>query len=163
MKHSQRKKNKYPLEERTVLYTHKKHLLPVPIVGQKYHCFDDGKITFSRHYIVEVVEVLGHMAFRKKYQDAFNKYVEDSKRCYWLFSRSSDKFIIAKVVGDEEDNVNVFVRTKQGGWFSINYPYWGSSGRLDVTSNLWNGLVEDIDMFDYSDEEKKQLIEEGTI
>ena len=165
MRKIRNKKNIYPLPTRTVLYSHKKNLRPIPIVGKKYHCFDDGKITFSRHYIVEVTEVLGQMAFKRKYREAFEKYLQESKSHYWLYSRSSDKFIIARIVNDEkyDEEINVFVRTKQGGWFSIGYPNWGDGGRLDISGSLWDGLVEMIDEFDYTEEEKKKLIEEGTI
>lgn len=73
------KKNRYPLPSKTVLYSTKKHLQPIPEVGKRYHCFDDGKITFSRHFIVEVNEVLGHQQFKKKYPEAFLQYREAVK------------------------------------------------------------------------------------
>ena len=68
-KHKVKPDNGYPLPQRTVLYSHKKHMQPVPEVGKRYHCFDDGKITFSRHYIIKVTEVLNHNAFKKKYPE----------------------------------------------------------------------------------------------
>lgn len=154
-----KKKNKYPLPNRTVLYSHKKHLKPIPEVGKKYHCFDDGKISFSRHFIIQVDEVLGHMAFKKKYPKEFERYVEEVKQCYWLYSTHSDKFIIT--YNGENDELGVYVRTKQGGWFGIG-PYWNSA-TLDVTGEIWNNLIEDIDDFGYSEEEKKKLIEENII
>lgn len=155
------KKNtyKYPLPSRTVLYSHKKHLEPVPEVGKKYHCFDDGKITFSRHFIIQVDEVLGHMAFKKKYPELFKQYRERVKQSYWLFSTHSDKFIITHK--GENNELGVYVRTKQGGWFGIGA--WWNSATLDVTGKLWENLVANIDNFDYTEEEKKQLIEENTI
>ena len=153
------KKNKYPLKDRTVLYSKKKTIQPVPEVGKRYHCFDDGKITFSRHFIIQVDEVLSYMQFRKKYPEYFKKYVEKAKGHYWLYSTHSDKFIITHK--GENDELGVYVRTKQGGWFGIGD--WFNSARLDVTGNLWNSLVKCIDEFDYSDEEKRQLIEENTI
>ena len=55
-----RKPTIYPLPTRTVLYSRKKYMTPIPEVGKKYHCFDDGKITFSRHFIIQVDEVLGY-------------------------------------------------------------------------------------------------------
>lgn len=154
-----KRKNKYPLPTRTVLYSHKKYLKPIPKVGKKYHCFDDGKITFYRHFIIQVDEVLGHMAFKKKYPKKFERYVEEVRQCYWLYSTHSDKFIIT--YKGENDELGVYVRTKQGGWFGIG-PYWNSA-TLDVTGEIWNGLIENINDFDYSEEEKKKLIEENTI
>lgn len=153
------KKNKYPLQDRTVLYSRKKHLNPIPEVGKKYHCFDDGKITFSRHFIIQVDEVLGHEQFKKKYPNEFKLYRESVKRCYWLYSTHTDKFIITHK--GENDELGVYVRTKQGGWFGIG-DVWNSA-TLDVTGELWKNLVADLDNFDYTQEEKEQIIKEGTL
>lgn len=159
MKKKYLKKNKYPLPVRTVLYSHKKHLQLVPEVGKKYHCFDDGKITFSRHYIIQVDEVLGHQQFRKKYPKEFKLYREAVKGHYWLYSTHSDKFIVTHQ--GENDELGVYVRTKQGGWFGIGN--WWNAGTLDVSGKLWNWLIEHINDFNYTDKEKEQLIKEGTI
>jgi len=153
------KPNGYPLPTRTVLYSRKKHIQPIPEVGKRYHCFDDGKITFSRHYIVEVSRVIGYMEFKRDYPELFKSYLEESKRCYWLYSRRSDKFVICDE--GEDGNPEVFVRTKQGGWFSIGDFF--NSGRLDVTGRLWENLLKWIDDFDYTEEEKEEIIREGTI
>jgi hypothetical protein len=153
------KKNKYPLPTRTVSYSHKKHLKPIPEVGKKYHCFDDGKITFSRHFIIHVDEVLGHQQFKKRYLEEFKQYRKCVKNNYWLYSTHSDKFII--VHKGENGELGVYVRTKQGGWFGIGS--WWNSATLDSTGELWDGLVNRIDDFDYTEEEKEQLIKEGTI
>ena len=152
--------NIYPLPDRTVLYSHKTHMKPIPEVGKKYHCFDDGKITFSRHYIVEVLEVLQHMAFKKKYPELFQQYIDRAKESYWLFSRNTDRFVVCK--SGEDNGTAVFVRTKQGGWFSIGD--WFNSGALDITGESWNWLVENADGFTWSsEEEKEKVIKEGTI
>ena len=153
------RRNMYPLPDRTVLYSRKKYLEPVPEVGKRYHCFDDGKIRFSRHFIIQVDEVLGHIAFKKKYPEYFEQYVRCVKEFYWLYSTHSDKFIITHF--GENNKPGVYVRTKQGGWFGIGH-YWNSA-TLDVTGKLWENLVANIDDFDYTDEEKKRLIEENTI
>lgn len=158
MRKIRNKKNIYPLPTRTVLYSHKKNMKSIPIIGKKYHCFDDGKISLSRHYIVEVSEILGHMAFKKKYPELFQTYLDASKNCYWLYSRSTDYFVICE--HGENDEIAVFVRTKQGGWFSIGD--WFNSGELDIDGSLWNSLVERVYEFDYS-EEKRKIIEENTI
>ena len=158
-KFPRQKRNMYPLPERTVLYSRKKHMEPVPEVGKKYHCFDDGKVRFSRHFIVQVDEVLGYIQFRKKYPELFEQYTKEVKRCYWLYSTHSDKFIITHE--GENDELGVYVRTKQGGWFGAGD--WWNSAILDATGMLWDNLVKDIDEYDYTEEEKKQIIEEGTI
>lgn len=142
-----------------VLYSKKKKLQPIPEVGKKYHCFDDGKITFCRHFIIQVDEVLGHMKFKKKYPNLFKIYREAVKRAYWLYSTHSDKFIITHK--GENDEIGVYVRTKQGGWFGIGL--WWNSAELDVTGKLWDNLVINIDNFDYSEEEKKEILERNKI
>ena len=153
------RRHRYPLPQRTVLYSHKKHIEPIPEVGKKYHCFDDGKIRFSRHFIIQVDEVLGHQQFKKKYPNEFKAYREVVKESYWLYSTHSDKFIVTHK--GENDELGVYVRTKQGGWFGIGN-LWNSAS-LDVSGVLWGGLVDRIDDFDYTEEEKKQLIKENTI
>lgn len=157
--HKRKKKNKYPLPSRTVLYSHKKHLKPIPKVGEKYHCFDDGKITFSRHFIIQVDEVLGHQQFKKKYPEKFKLYREAVKSCYWIYSTHSDKFIIS--FKGENDELGVYVRTKQGGWFGIGNCW--NAATLDTNGKLWENLVANIDDFDYTQEEKEQIIKEGII
>ena len=132
---------------------------PIPEVGKKYHCFDDGKITFSRHFIIEVNEVLGHQQFKKRYSEQFKLYREAVKRCYWLYSTHSDKFVIT--YKGEDNGLGVYTRTKQGGWFGIG-DFWDSA-TLDVTGEIWDDLVKDIDDFDYSQEEKEKLIKESII
>ena len=154
-----KKKNKYPLPSRTVLYSHKKHLKPIPKVGEKYHCFDDGKITFSRHFIIQVDEVLGHQQFKKKYPEKFKAYREAVKSCYWIYATHSDKFIIS--YKGENDELGVYVRTKQGGWFGIGNCW--NAATLDVDGELWENLLSNIDDFDYTQEEKEQIIKEGKI
>ena len=151
--------NGYPLPSRTVLYSRKKHMQPVPEVGRRYHCFDDGKITLSRHYIVRIDEVLNHMAFKRKYPELFQRYIKTAKGHYWLYSRRTDKFVVTH--DGENHELGVFVRTKQGGWFSIGD--WFNSGTLDVTGRLWDRIVANIDDFDMSDEEKAIFIQENSI
>ena len=146
----------YCLKNRTVLYSHKKHLQPIPEVGKVYHCFDDGKITFSRHFTIKVDEVLGHQQFRKRYPEEFQQYRQAVKNCYWLYSTHSDKFVIT--YNGENDELGVYVRTKQGGWFGIG-DYWNSA-KLDVTGKIWENLISRIDEFSLSSEEKQKLMNE---
>ena len=132
---------------------------PVPEVGKKYHCFDDGKISFSRHFIIQVDEVLGHQQFKKKYPEEFQQYRQAVKNYYWLYSTHSDKFIIT--YKGEHNEFGVYVRTKQGGWFGIG-DYWNSA-KLDVTSEIWETLISQADDFDYDKEELERIIKENTL
>ena len=154
------KKNKYPLPQRTVLYTNIKRIQPVPEVGKKYHCFDDGKITFSRHFIIQVDEVLGHQQFKKKYPEEFQVYRGAVKDYYWLYSTHSDKFVIT--YKGENDELGVYVRTKQGGWFGIG-GYWNSA-RLDSSGIIWNTLISEARKESGIDkEELERIIKENTL
>ena len=161
MKRNHRKKKQQYNVDRTFIFLNDRKYRPKPIpeVGKRYHCFDDGKITFCRHFIIKVDEVLGFMQFKKKYPEMFKQYIEQVKSCYWLYKSSSDKFVIT--FKGENDKLGVYVRTKDGGWFGIGD--WINSARLDVTGQIWESLIKDIDLFDYTEEEKKQLIEEGNI
>ena len=133
---------------------------PIPEIGKKYHCFDDGKITFSRHYIVKIDEVLNYMKFKKKYPNEFKQYCKTAKDHYWLYSRQTDKFII--IYKGENDELGVFVRTKQGGWFSFSSSFL-YCGDLDINGKIWDSLVANIDDFDFTQEDKERIIKEGTI
>ena len=52
----------------------------------------------------------------------------------------------------ENDELGVYVRTKQGGWFGIGD--WWNSAALDVTGKLWEYLVANIENFDYTEERR---------
>ena len=103
--------------------------------------------------------MLGHQQIKKKYSEQFKLYREAVKRCYWLYSTHSDKFVIT--YKGEDNGLGVYVRTKQGGWFGIG-DFWDSA-TLDVTGEIWDDLVKNIDDFSYSQEEKETLIKENTI
>lgn len=153
-----RKDNGYPLEDRCVIYDRKKNLQPIPTVGKSYRCFDDGKVRFSRCYVAKITEVLGFMEFRRKYPSAFTMWVNVSKECYWLFARSTDKFVIRDEYDDDNEHIfDVFVRTKDGGWFSFGNR-WGG-GELDVKGTMWDRLWEIRHDFTYTDDELEDFRE----
>lgn len=161
MKRKYRKKKQQYNVDRTFIFLNARKYRPKPIpeVGKRYHCFDDGKITFSRHFIIKVDEVLGFMQFKKKYPEMVKSYLETIRICYWLYTKSSDKFVIT--FKGENDELGVYVRTKDGGWFGIGD--WYNSAILDVTGKLWDNLVKNLDDFDYTEEEKQKLISESIL
>ena len=158
-KYKKKRPTKYNVDRHIVFLMPKYRPKPIPEVGKRYHCFDDGKITFSRHFIIKVDEVLNFMQFKKKYPEMVTQYIQETKSCYWLYARRTDKFVIT--FKGENNELGVYIRTKDGGWFGIGS--WWNSAELDVTGKLWKNLVQNIDHFDYTEEEKKQLIEEGNI
>ena len=154
-KHRRNKNNGYPLERKdrcVIVSDRKRKMQPIPTVGKSYRCFDDGKIRFSRCYVVKITEVLGYMEFKRKYPSAFKMWVHERKECYWLFARRTDKFVIRDEYDDDNEHVfDVFARTKDGGWFSFGNGW--SGGELDVTETLWDSLWEIKHHFTYTEEE----------
>lgn len=124
----------------------------VPEVGLGYHFFDDGKVSDSRHFIAEILEVIPfekakdltvltylHLAY--PYSDIIDEKYEvklldiwekEKEECDWIFSEETDYFVKARIDDYDEDDI-WFVRTKSGGWFSMD------------TTNCWQGGVLDID------------------
>lgn len=100
----------------------------VPKIGNTYNCFDDGKITHSRLYTVDVVEVI---PFNQIDKETLTNWKEEINQCYWLYAKKTDYFVKTE---NGEDGDAVFVRTKDGGWFSIGQ--FMNSGRLDVDGKL---------------------------
>lgn len=104
----------------------------VPEIGKTYNCFDDGKITLSRLYTVDVKEVVPFDEIDEETLCSWNEAIDG---CSWLFSKETDFFI--KTENGEDGNAT-FVRTLNGGWFSIGQ--FMNSGRLDVDGSLINKL-----------------------
>jgi len=100
----------------------------VPKINQTYNCFDDGKISHSRLYTVDVKEVV---SFDMIDEDILKEWEKEVKQCYWLYLEKTDYFIKTE---NGEDGDAVFVRTKDGGWFSIGG--FMNSGRLDIDGEL---------------------------
>ena len=100
----------------------------VPEAGKTYNCFDDGKITNSRLYTVDVVEVV---PFDKIDKETLNDWKEVVEDCHWLFAKETDYFV---KTDNGEDGKAIFVRTLNGGWFSIGE--FMNSGRLDIDGSL---------------------------
>ena len=107
-------------------YDNPSHMLPVPQVGEVRHFFDDGKMGDSRHYMATITKVI---TYKKASQKLKKVWKEERRRCYWIYAYETDYFIKASI--PEYDKKPIwFVRTKDGGWFSIDYMGWLMSGRL---------------------------------
>jgi hypothetical protein len=113
------------------------NLQPVPEVGKEYHIFDDGKISPSRHYTAKITEVI---PFEKcEDLELMSKWADEVIECYWLFATATDYFV--KAVSDYDKNLLYFVRTTDGGWFSIDYPDCWMGARLDIGGELYKSMV----------------------
>lgn len=123
----------------TVINTAPYNLQPVPEVGKEYHIFDDGKIKPSRHYLAKVVNIISP---EDAYEitDLYNTWEEQVKECYWLFAKETDFFVVAE--SDYDKSPIYFVRTEDGGWFSIDYPNVWMGARLDIDGSLYKSMIE---------------------
>ena len=114
---------------------------PVPEVGKEYHIFDDGKVRPTRHFIAKVLEVIPFEECKdEELLAAWQSNVESS---YWLYNTETDYFV--KAESDFDENYLYFVRTKDGGWFSIDVTSWWQSARLDIDGSLYKTMVEQYD------------------
>lgn len=108
----------------------------LPICGNTYHYFDDGKIRESRRMEVVITEII---PFSEIDAETLNDWKQEVEDFHWLYAKETDFFIKAdlKVSNNKIEKV-VFVRTinNNDGWFSIGW--WG--GRLDVDGSLNNSL-----------------------
>lgn len=107
----------------------------VPKVGEKFHFFDDGKSSPSRHYIVTITDV-------KKFDDLSetlqNEIKEEQKECYWLYAKETD-YVLRGILNDSDIEPLNFIRTTDGGWFSIGF--WG--GELDIDGFRFKEIIDD--------------------
>ena len=117
----------------------KKPLQIVPEFGKIYHMFDDGKVKPTRHYTCKIISVIPFdKCYDKKLIAFWKEYVKEH---HWLFSPETDYFVMG--VSDFDKNPLYFVRTLDGGWFSMDYPNWWMSARLDVTGELYEIMVKE--------------------
>lgn len=124
----------------TIINTTPYKFQPVPEVGKEYHIFDDGKIRMSRHYIAEVQKLI-YPDEAYEMADLYKAWEEQVRECYWLFAQDTDYFV--KATSSYDANPLYFVRTVDGGWFSIDYPNVWMGARLDIDGNLYNEMMKD--------------------
>ena len=98
----------------------------IPVVGEVRHFFDDGKFRDSRHYMATVVDVI---PFKRAKQELKKCWKRERWNCYWLYAYETDYFIKCKIPKYDETPI-FFVRTQEGGWFSIDYNGWWRGGRM---------------------------------
>ncbi len=109
-----------------------------PIVGNEYHAFDDGKINWSRHKVVDIVKKvkLRHLSLK-----AQKLIKDDIKNCYWLFAKKQSYVYVGYLRPFEDITIEepqYFIKTLCRGWFSIGW--WGA--RLDVDGHLYKSLCD---------------------
>lgn len=147
-------------------------LKPVPKIGSSYHFFDDGKIKESRHYIATVLDVIApeqtknimfsraddEVSFEISLYEIWRNEIDDHRQSTnfkviaagvsmevgapWLYAEETDYFIKCSIPEYDENDV-WFVRTVNGGWFSLDTNSWWMSGELDVDGQLFNNMMKD--------------------
>lgn len=122
----------------TVINTTPYNLQPVPEVGKEYHIFDDGKIKPSRHYTAKILEVIPFKECNNKV--LLETWAMEVQACEWLYATATDYFV--KAESDFDKNPLYFVRTLDGGWFSIDFPGYWMGARLDIDGSLYNKMIE---------------------
>ena len=129
----------------------------VPEVGKEYHFFDDGKIRRSRHYIATIKRIITKEEAKSiifKLTEYFNDddyydyksslydiWQSEIERYDWIIAKDTD-YIVEASIPEYDDNLIYFVRTKDGGWFSMNIQSDWQGGRLDIDGKLYESLLE---------------------
>jgi len=110
----------------------------LPVVGNTYTYYDDGKIKPSRRMKVMITEII---PFKTIDPETLTLWKEESERCDWLYAKETDYFILADLKTNEKDIEKViFVRHRNNNWFSLGW--WG--GLLDIDGSLDMGLIESL-------------------
>lgn len=114
----------------------------LPELGKRYHFFEDGKSGPSRHYIVEITEII---PFEEMIDgELLDVYDTEVRECDFLYVPETDYFVYSrKVLSDntlDMEDEFIFIRTNYGGWFSFGH--WFEDGQLDVDNSKYNEIVE---------------------
>jgi len=110
--------------------------MSLPIVDDTYDYFDDGKINPSRRLSVKIIDVI---PFCDIDEDSLLQWNLEVNQCSWLYSNDTDYFVKGILsLNDCSQEIITFVRTIDGGWFSLGY--W--AGRLDLDGKLLKEMKE---------------------
>ena len=121
----------------------------IPVPGKIYHVFDDGKITWARHFLVRCKEVvpLDILSSDPKYAKVFEAW--KNRGCEWLYDDTTDYVAICEDIEDaaservlhEEtwDRMLFYTRTKHQDWFGFGTLL--DDGVLDVTRKTWTDFL----------------------
>lgn len=127
----------------------------VPEIGKFYHFFDDGKTSTSRHYICKCERIITSEEAKSVMIEVPNEYVDnvfdkislydhwhdnEMPKCDWLYAKDTDYFVECSCPKYDKNNL-WFVRTKDGGWFSMDIQSWWQSGRLDVDGEIFQEVL----------------------
>ena len=117
-------------------------VFPFPQIGKSYHFYDDGKPSESRHYFAKIERIVPMKYVRRRMKELTWAWRNEAIHSAHLYAAKSDYAIAASIKGYEDHRLVWFFRTKNGGWFSIDYPRFWMSGRIDVTCDILKTIVE---------------------
>ena len=144
----------------------------LPEVGKYYHFWDDGKTSPSRHYIcrVESIKTLDeaknikvdvprwdHVTSCSYFEkdSLYNVWENQVAGHDWLFAEDTDYLV--EVSCPKYDKHNLwFVRTKNGGWFSMDVQSSWQGGELDIDGSIYESILEYAKEWGYNDEYSNQ-------
>lgn len=128
----------------------------IPEIGKYYHFWDDGKSSPSRHYVCKCERVITpdeakNIMVSVPYDDdltiettLYDHWLESEMPEHdWLYAKETDYFVECSCPKYDENNL-WFVRTRDGGWFSMNIQNWWQGGTLDVDEKILDGIIENI-------------------
>lgn len=104
-------------------------------IGKLYDYFDDGKISESRRQDVLITE---KVCFKDIDSETREQWEDEVKTCHWLYAPKTDYFLKGILDPEEDKEPVVFVRTLDGGWFSLGF--W--AGRLKDKS-FWKSIKDE--------------------
>lgn len=126
---------------------------PTPVVGEFYHFWDDGKSSVSRHYIAKVEKIISLDEAKNLFTETegedgemtsislYDTWKLEKTRCDFLYAQDTECIIECSIPKYDDDPI-YFVRTKDGGWFSVDFSNWWQGGRLDVTGEKYKSIIE---------------------
>lgn len=116
-------------------------------IGKVYDYFDDGKITPSRKSTVIITDIISANDIDDiTCSQWLNEFDGRGDISHWLYAKETDYFIKGNIIINRitgENTEITFVRTIDGGWFSLGW--W--AGRLDVDGSLQKLLDEKIEYY----------------
>lgn len=161
----------------------------IPEIGKEYYFFDDGKISPSRCYKAKVLRVIPgntdmileipdsetDKMIPVSLQDIHKREVDEHRQSEsfiicnsrgakpipgepWLYSEKTDFFVECEIPGYDENTI-WFVRTIDGGWFSLNIQSSWQAGVLDVEGSVYENAKNYYTWYDSELKEKGELIE----
>lgn len=140
---------------------------PLPIIGNTYEFYDDGKIYPGRRYTTTVMDIISTEEAKSVmfpiyvYEESdmipttivaegeepigetslYTVWEFNKEEHDWVFATETDYFIKCSIPKYDEYPI-WFVRTKEGNWFSLDIQSHWQGGLLDIDNHLTKELEE---------------------